>query len=155
MAKIVSLKQPVELNQPVKLKQPVELNQPIVKLNQPVALKKVHKTNGLGKLVKDIAKKLGFVSLGMLTLNSCSKNYPIQGYIVADTTQHIGNYHFYRPWVNIAGGQVNYAILGDSTTVEELDRTYNVGDFVGIDPNTNIISLNEVILLPQNIEKIK
>ncbi len=121
--------------------------------------------------MKTLPLILGTLTLaGASLLSGCGNDdekYSLQGELVEDYVQNEGNgWNFYRIFVKTDSGIVTYPIIGDSLELVNLERQFksreeailegiNRGDMIGINPKSNIFSLQETILTPDDIKKLE
>lgn len=106
--------------------------------------------------------KLGAVALGLFACTNDDKNFPIQGELIRDGVYSVGPYDFYGVIINLDGrGMATYPILGSIEELRELDERFTSreesgtkGDRIGINPKTNIFSLDGIVLPARNLKKL-
>ena len=106
---------------------------------------------------------LALMGLSLIGCQSDNKKYPVQGELIEDYIQNQeGGWRFYRVIVKTNNGIVTYPIIGDSVELTKLEQNFQSrketgtkGDMVGINPVTNVFSLDEIILTPNKIKKLK
>jgi hypothetical protein len=111
-------------------------------------------------------KILTTLALIGLTLSGCqndNRKYPVQGELMEDYIQDQGRgWKFYRVIVKTNNGMVTYPFIGDLEELKRLEQNFQSrketgtkGDMVGINPVTNVFSLDEIVLTPNKIKKLK
>ena len=104
-----------------------------------------------------LAGAVGLASVG------CKDKFTLKGELIKDYVHKMqpeGN--VYRIVVQNSEGIVTYPVIGDSAELARLERYFVSredngvkGDSIAINPESVIFSLDEVILLPENIKKIR
>ena len=114
-----------------------------------------------------IALGLGLLGIGVATGRyvfpdiSSSENR-IRGELVSDYVYDTPIGKFYRIELNTPYGRLSYPVLCDDEELIFLPDNYTSrednsagGDILSIDPDTNVFSLDESILLPKNIKRVE
>ena len=106
---------------------------------------------------------MALIGFSLIGCQSDNKKYPVQGELMKDYIQDQGNgWKFYRVFVRTNNGTVTYPFIGDSVELAKLEREFQSreetgtrGEMVGINPNTKVFSLDEIVLTPDKIKKLK
>ncbi len=117
----------------------------------------------LKNLILGTAMATTIVGGAYLAKNRTSNPFIVQGELVRDYVQNVPNFgEVYRIAIENEEGVFTYPILATSDEARILDdqfvsreETGARGDIVRVNTNTNVFSLDEIVLLSSNIRKIK
>ena len=105
---------------------------------------------------------LTLVAGAYATYKTLNDPYTIKGELAQDYIQNLGSFgELYRIVVQTDKGLISYPILGEPNEIRDLERNLvsrgesptHKGDTIAINPKSSVFSLDEVILLPENIKK--
>ncbi len=92
-----------------------------------------------------------------------NRKFTVRGELLSDRIQNLESFgEFYRVYIKTDNGKiVTYPILASTKEIKNLneklvskEESGGQGDLVAINPNTGILSLDEVVLTPEHIKKI-
>ncbi len=113
---------------------------------------------------------------GLLALASCGKDeadtgkasdenaaFSVRGELLKDGRQDIPSFGpVYRIFIRTEKGVVTYPFLASENEISEMSKRYvsredsgTEGNYIGVNPNTNMFTLDEVMLSPENIRLIR
>ena len=106
------------------------------------------------------------LSLTSIAAADCARSppdqYTVRGEVLLDGTQDLGQFgRMYRIVVQTKADIVSYPVLASDEEIAQLNQRFvsraergTNGDYVAINPKSNVFSTNEVVLLPENLKKL-